>query len=114
MGQPGMADQLGAIGNDLARTRYYMLKMLTLQQALQPAPKALATVSARSSDGLGSSDAGDSARATSGSSDALCSTHLDAQQLWEQVLSQQQLTIIEQQKTISRHQVVMLQAHMGV
>ena len=118
--QPGMADQLGAIGNDLARTRYDMLKMLTLQQALQPAPKALAAVSARSSDGLGSSDAGDSARATSGSSDALCSTHLDAQQLWElvlsqqQLMSQQQLTIIEQQKTISRHQAVMLQAHMGV
>jgi len=118
--QPGMADQLGAIGNDLTRTRYDMLKMLTLQQALQPAPKALAAVSARSSDGLGSSDAGDSARATSGSSDALCSTHLDAQQLWElvlsqqQLMSQQQLTIIEQQKTISRHQAVMLQAHMGV
>ena len=60
-----------------------------------------------------SSDFGDSARANAGSSDALGSANLDAQQLWELVLSQQQM-IAEQQKTITRHQAVMHQAHQGV
>ena len=48
-----------------------------------------------------------------GSSDALGSATLDAQQLWELVQSQQQI-IAEQQKTIARHQAVMHQAHQGV
>jgi hypothetical protein len=55
----------------------------------------------------------DSARADAGSSDTLGSANLDAQQLWELVLSQQQM-IAEQQKTIARHQAVMHQAHQGV
>ena len=130
--EPNIEDKVEALGTDLKFLLAPMeARLRELHRALKEseasanignpptsasaAPAISSFARASSFDVLGSSEVGDSARANAGSSDALPlgSANLDAQQLWELVLSQQQM-IAEQQKTIMRHQAVMHQAHQGV
>lgn len=116
-------DRVEALANDMkfvlgpmeARLRDLHHALVTSESAaIGKPPTSLSAARATSSNVLGRSDSADSGwRANMGSSDALGSATLDAQQLWELVQSQQQI-IAEQQKTIARHQAVMHQAHQGV
>ena len=116
-------DRVQALANDMkfilgpmeARLRdlHHALVTSEASAAIGKPPASLSAARATSSNVLGRSDSADSGRANMGSSDALGSATLDAQQLWELVQSQQQI-IAEQQKTIARHQAVMHQAHQGV
>ena len=112
--EPKLEDKMTALGKDLK------FLLAPMEARLRELHRKLITSGASANIGrppmglsAASSDFGDSARANAGSSDALGSANLDAQQLWELVLSQQQM-IAEQQKTITRHQAVMHQAHQGV
>ena len=127
--EPKLEDKVHELGKDLkfllapmeARLRDLHRALITSEAVAanigkppttpSAAPASSAAARASSSDVLG--NLVDSARADAGSSDTLGSANLDAQQLWELVLSQQQM-IAEQQKTIARHQAVMHQAHQGV
>jgi hypothetical protein len=113
--EPKLEDKLEVLGKDLK------FLLAPMEARLRELHRGLIITSRASADigqpptnlSAASSDFGDSTRANAGSSDALGSANLDAQQLWELVLSQQQM-IAEQQKTITRHQAVMHQAHQGV
>ena len=113
--EPKLEDKLEELGKDLK------FLLAPMEARLRELHRGLIITSRASADigqpptnlSAASSDFGDSTRANAGSSDALGSANLDAQQLWELVLSQQQM-IAEQQKTITRHQAVMHQAHQGV
>ena len=113
--EPKLEDKLEELAKDLK------FLLAPMEARLRELHRGLIITSRASADigqpptnlSAASSDFGDSTRANAGSSDALGSANLDAQQLWELVLSQQQM-IAEQQKTITRHQAVMHQAHQGV